>query len=315
MVASVWSGARGLSSVVVIGLLITAPAFYRADLPTTPEATSAPIETPPHLATPHPPDGHLPAGLLALSRQSRHVIAVDASQSRLYLLERTEQGWRRAADHPVSLGKAGVDKYREGDARTPLGVYQITSRLVRPALDPFYGDGALTLDYPNALDRNQGRTGSRIWIHGSPSDQMVRPQRDTDGCIVLPNTALRELMAAVATHTTPVLVATSLNWQKPETLAAQREAFETVWRNWQLARHKGPADRYAAFYGPGVRQAPTGQPLHYKDMNLLGWPDGQTAVQATFGEVPKGRRAGVTRRQHWKLEQGQWQIFDESILR
>lgn len=316
MAARAWPGARGLSVVAVVGLLIAAPAWYRPDRPAIPAAPQVPDKTSEVLAVPHPPAGHLPAGLLALSRHSRHAIAVDASRSRLYLLERDAQGWQIQADHPVSLGKAGVDKHREGDARTPLGVYQITSRLGRPALDPFYGDGALTLDFPNALDRRQGRTGSRIWIHGSPSDEVLRPARDTDGCVVLPNPALRDLMARVANHTTPVLIAQTLVWQSPDEQAAQRERFERVWRDWQAARRHGPDTTYTGFYAPGVRPAPrVSRRLEYKDLNLLAWPDGQPVLQATFGEVPMGQRAGVTRRQHWRLEQGQWRIFDESVLR
>lgn len=316
MAASAWPGARGLASVAAIGLLLAAPALYRPSRPpaSAPSPVSAQVAVEFSPAT-SPSPGQLPAGLLALPRNSRHLIAVDASQSRLYLLEREGSGWRMVADHPVSLGKAGVDKWREGDARTPLGVYQITSRLGRPALDPFYGEGALTLDYPNALDRHQGRGGSRIWIHGSPRDDMLRPPRDTDGCVVLPNAALLELMAVVSTHTTPVLIAPELAWQTPEALNAQRMAFETVWQSWQQARRSGSTKSYAAFYRPGVRPAPRGKPLDYKDLSLLAWPDGQPVLQATFGEVPKGQRAGVTRRQHWRLEQGQWQIFDESVLR
>jgi len=317
MAASAWPGARGLASVATIGLLLTTPALYHPSWPPAPapETVQATSPIPSATTAPSPPPDHLPAGLLALPRHSRHLIAVDASQSRLYLLERDGTSWRTVANHPVSLGKAGVDKWREGDARTPLGVYQITSRLGRPALDPFYGDGALTLDYPNALDRRQGRGGSRIWIHGSPHDDMLRPPRDTDGCVVLPNAALRELMAMVATHTTPVLIASALEWQAPEAQDARRKAFEAVWRDWQQARRSGSGERLAAFYSPGVRPAPRGMPLDYKDLSLLAWPDGQPVMQATFGEVPKGQRAGVTRRQHWRLEQGQWRIFDESVLR
>lgn len=326
MAAPAWPGARGLASVVTLALLVAAPAFYQPakapasapPLPAPPVAVAQPAaDTLPATATSPsaPAAGHLPAGLLTLSRHSRHVIAVDAAQSRLYLLEREGSGWRTVVDHPVSLGKAGVDKFREGDARTPLGVYQITSRLGRPALDPFYGDGALTLDYPNALDRHQGRTGSRIWIHGSPRDDVLRPARDTDGCVVLPNAALRDLMARVANHTTPVLIAPTLTWQAPDDLAAQRDGFLAVWRDWQQARRSGTEAEQAAYYLPGVRQAPRGARLEYKDLNLLAWPDGQPVLQATFGEVPMGQRAGVTRRQHWRLEQGQWRIFDESVLR
>lgn len=298
MAAPAWPWARGLTALAVLALLLAAPTFYNPHWPAAPAPASPTAETRPEPPEPtHPPPGHLPAGLWTVAQQVRHVIAVDASRSRLYLLERgaTSQ-WQLAAEHPVSLGRAGIDKHREGDARTPLGLYHITSRLEGPGLDPFYGPGALTLDYPNPLDRTEGRTGSRIWIHGSPTGRL-RPPRDTDGCVVLANEALQDLLARVAIRRTPVLIAPRIEWLAPAALAAERAAFEQAWSDWKTARRRagGPA-------------------MDYKDLSLLAWPDGRPVVQATFGEVPRGQRAGVTRRQHWRLEQGQWRLFDERLV-
>jgi cyclophilin family peptidyl-prolyl cis-trans isomerase len=96
---------------------------------------------------------------------------VDASRSRLYLFENTPQGLRLVADYYASVGKLGIEKSVEGDQRTPLGVYFITSRLDPATLRDFYGAGALPLNYPNPLDQLRGKTGSGIWLHGTPPDQ------------------------------------------------------------------------------------------------------------------------------------------------
>ena len=88
-------------------------------------------------------------------------------------------------DFYISLGKNGVEKQRQGDQKTPLGVYRVIS--ARERLPDFYGPGAFPLDYPNDWDRLQHRNGHGIWLHGTPSDTYSRAPWATDGCVVLTN--------------------------------------------------------------------------------------------------------------------------------
>ncbi len=110
----------------------------------------------------HPPTSGLkdkvPAGLLHLDPvQHPYVAAVDASRSRLYwFANRTDAGGQPRLellmDTYVSVGIQGVGKEREGDGRTPLGVYFIQKNLPGETLPDLFGIGALTLNYPNAVD-------------------------------------------------------------------------------------------------------------------------------------------------------------------
>ena len=115
-----------------------------------------------------PVPGTVPSQFLALSQKTRHAIAVDASRSRLYLFENSSTGLTLLADYYISVGKAGISKSAEGDQRTPLGVYYITSNLDKKSLKEFYGSGALPINYPNILDAKRGKTGGGIWLHGTP---------------------------------------------------------------------------------------------------------------------------------------------------
>ncbi|MEZ5706686.1 MAG: L,D-transpeptidase family protein [Burkholderiaceae bacterium] len=133
--------------------------------------------------TERPPENSVPSQFLALSTQSKHAIAVDASRSRLYLFENRqgpESGspgeMKLVGDYYISVGLSGVEKTTEGDLRTPVGVYYITSSLDASKLPDLYGAGALPINYPNALDLQRGKTGSGIWLHGSPSEQFARPR-------------------------------------------------------------------------------------------------------------------------------------------
>ena len=85
-----------------------------------------------------PPPGTVPSQFLKIAPQTRHAIAIDASRSRLYLFENTASGLQLKSDYYVSVGKAGTLKNQEGDQRTPLGVYFITSNLDTKALNDFF---------------------------------------------------------------------------------------------------------------------------------------------------------------------------------
>ena len=283
-----------------------------------------------------PPQGHIPAQFLALSNQSRHAIAVDASRSRLYLFENTTPISGRdappqlklLADFYISVGLAGIEKWVEGDKRTPLGVYHITSSLDPRNLPDLYGAGALPINYPNALDVQRGKTGSGIWLHGTPKDQFVRAPQASDGCVVLSNPDLERVLATVRTRTTPVIIAKELLWVEPATLQAQRDRFESQLRAWQQARSQGDLESLRGFYSerfqvqgrnlnqwwPRVQselREGSRRPAQIKDLSVLHWRDSEETMVVTFGDVPLGQTSGVTRRQYWIREGSEWRIFFE----
>jgi murein L,D-transpeptidase YafK len=170
--------------------------------------------------------------------------------SRLYLFENTRKGLRLVADYYASVGKLGIEKAVEGDQRTPLGVYYITSRLDPKTLRDFYGAGALPLNYPNPLDQLRGKTGSGIWLHGTPSDQFSRAPQATDGCVALANPDLERLLRTVEPRSTPVVIARQLQWVQPHSVQAERKSFEAVLDAWRSAKTEGNMQRLLGFYAP-----------------------------------------------------------------
>lgn len=172
-----------------------------------------------------PPEGYVPSQFLKMAPQTRSAMAVDASRSRLYFFENTGSGLQLKADYYVSVGKAGISKSQEGDQRTPLGVYFVSSHLDRRTLTDFYGIGALTLNYPNMLDVRRGKSGSGIWLHGTPPTQFSRAPRATDGCLVLSNPDIRFLIDNISLRNTPVVVASQLIWKSPKQLEEPAAAF------------------------------------------------------------------------------------------
>jgi murein L,D-transpeptidase YafK len=89
-------------------------------------------------------------------------------------------------EYSAYTGKVKGDKLKEGDLKTPIGIYQITKKLSRDTnLDSFYGPLAFVTSYPNTYDKYRGKNGHGIWIHGLPTEQ----SRDefTKGCIAIDN--------------------------------------------------------------------------------------------------------------------------------
>jgi L,D-transpeptidase YnhG len=278
-----------------------------------------------------PPAGAIPAQFLQLSPTTRHAIAVDASRSRLYLFKNSSTGLELVADYYISVGKAGTSKTAEGDQRTPLGVYYITSNLNPKSLKDFYGSGALPINYPNVLDTRRGKTGSGIWLHGTPPNQFSRPPLATDGCVVLANPDLEHIIRTVAIRSTPVLIAPQLRWVSPSVALAEGKTFEDALVAWRNAKTAGDLGRVLTFYTQDfssngknlVQWTPTlksemqkmqGRTLQLKDISFLRWTDSADTMVATFGEVPEGLRTGRTKRQYWIHQEGRWKIFFEGVL-
>ena len=281
--------------------------------------------------TERPPDGALPAEFINLSARNRHAIAVDTSRSRLYLFANSAAGLRLVADYYISVGKSGVEKKAEGDLRTPLGVYFITSNLDPKSLTNFYGAGALPINYPNILDSHRGKTGKGIWLHGTPPGQFSRPPYATDGCVVLANPDLRHVIKTVEIGTTPVVISQRLKWVAPGKTQTEAQAFRSTLTDWQQAKSAGNINDLLHHYSPNFNSygktlndwTPVlrneqahikGRKLELKDLSLLRWIDATDTMIVTFGEVPNGSRTGPVKRQYWARQGSQWKIFFEGII-
>lgn len=278
-----------------------------------------------------PTPGTVPSQFLALSTRSKHAIAVDASKSRLYLFENSSGGMRLAADYYISVGKAGTSKTVEGDQRTPLGVYYITSNLDPKSLKDFYGSGALPISYPNVLDSKRGKTGSGIWLHGTPPNQFSRPPQATDGCVVLANPDLKHIISTVEVRTTPVIIASELQWVPQHHIRNEGKPFEEALHAWRNAKTSGNLQQILSFYTPDftsngktlAQWTPTlraeltevqGRTIQLKDVSYLRWTDAADTMVVTFGEVADGTRTGWTKRQYWMRKGNQWKIFFEGVI-
>ncbi|WP_093177466.1 L,D-transpeptidase family protein [Variovorax sp. YR266] len=278
-----------------------------------------------------PPANTVPSQFLTLSTRSRYAIAVDASRSRLYLFENSDKGLKLTADYYISVGKSGTDKVTEGDARTPLGVYYITSSLDPKSLKDFYGAGALPINYPNPYDVRRGKTGGGIWLHGTPPQQFARAPLASDGCVVMANPDLKQLLRKVQIGATPVVTARSLQWISQPQAEKETQSITSAINGWKDARANGNEAQLKKFYLPDFQRSSKkstegisavdeevkyaqGKRVQFKDMSYLHWRDGDDTMIVTFGEVFEGEKSGRSRRQYWLRQGTDWKLFHEEIL-
>lgn len=138
----------------------------------------------------------------AYTGQEVTYIVIDKSDRnmRLYHKNRVLKSYR------VQLGFSPVgDKERQGDGRTPEGLYRIDRK------NP-YSDFHLSLgiSYPDGKDRIIAATkgvdpGGDIFIHGGPQDGIPRNYDWTRGCIAVSDRQIEEIYAMVEVDT-PVLI-------------------------------------------------------------------------------------------------------------
>ncbi|MFN3629550.1 MAG: murein L,D-transpeptidase family protein [Casimicrobiaceae bacterium] len=270
----------------------------------------------------------LPEGLWRIAGDMPHVIVVDARRSRLHVFENRHGRLQPIADFYASVGKLGVGKAREGDRKTPTGTYILTGQVPRERLNDFYGSGAFELDFPNAWDQRMGRTGSGIWLHGTPPSTFARAPRASDGCIVVSNADLATLSRYIVPGRTPFIVAESLVWVDRETLARHGQALLTAIERWRDDFVSGDGQRIARHYHGATiepRRNAAGRVVPVSKTRPAMLPAGPVAItnlsaMAVAGEpgvalVVFDRALGTHRdrvRQYWQWLDGRWRIMHES---
>ena len=277
--------------------------------------------------------GQVPQSLAYLAAGQPYVAAVDASRSRLYwFANRTGADGRPKLEllkeTYISVGINGVGKVKEGDGKTPVGVYFIQKNLPGATLPDLFGAGALTLNYPNAVDAMRNKTGSGIWLHGTPSAQYSRAPEATDGCVVLSNPEMTELLRLPGWRMTPVIIAEKLDWTPAGQVSPIYAQFKPRLDQWLADRQNADADQLKTYYSPRFErdaldlehwwpkllQAASlqrkGQALEV--ISVLHWNDGEDTMVVTMSDPNvKDKRQPVYLRTYWQKEAGQWQLVFE----
>ena len=303
-----------------------------AGAPSAEETTDLRAEAVARLAryTYQPPADGAPKYVLELPESQKYALVLDSSKSTLFVFENKDSGLHYVADYYISVGKNGTGKVREGDKRTPLGVYHVTSKLTPKELTDFYGVGAFPINYPNEWDQLNGRDGYGIWLHGTPFNTYSRPPRASDGCVVLTNEDMTSLEKFVDPGTTPVIIADSIEWSTPEDNARVRHDLDASLESWRRDWESLSTDDYLRHYSSrfsangtnlqqwssrkrSVNAAKTWIKIGISDISIILYPGDASLAVVSFKQdyASSNLVNSMYKRQYWVRESDRWKILYE----
>ncbi len=272
-----------------------------------------------------------PSSIIGLSERDTYILVASLEEGSLQLFENSNGTLIPKLEFPMSIGKEGFGKEIEGDKKTPVGVYRITSFLHNEQLDDFYGRAAYPLNYPNAWDLLQNRTGSGIWLHAMPEGVTSRPALDSDGCIVINNEQIEMLSPYLDVGRTRIVLTDKSDWLPTKQIQIQRDELESHIENWQEAWESLQDQPYLAFYSDDYNNLKHDKAswdkykkrvngskkfidINISDLAIFSYPGTDNLVMTEFYQsyVSNNYRSKGWKKQLWKKEGDSWKIIYEA---
>ena len=274
----------------------------------------------------------MPAYLLEIPEAVKSILIAETETATMHRFASDDGGVLEVDQRYMSIGLNGPGKEKAWDKRTPLGIYFITESLDTSKLHAKYGAAAFPLDYPNAWDRFNQRTGYGIWLHGVDPDNPNRPARDTDGCLALPNEEIVKLAVELKPLLTPVIVAREIDWVAPSNIKELRQEFRGMLDMWRESMERGDIAKYLSLYSADSHHFGMGreewlsstresfdnkrfESIKLEDVMLVAHPEEPDLYLSRFTQVlasVEGLRKITTKRLYWHRSNAkQWKILIE----
>jgi murein L,D-transpeptidase YafK len=216
-----------------------------------------------------------PDALLLIPPNSRCAIVEKESQT-LSLYHSTAQGCGLEKTFACSTGVQQGEKFTQGDERTPEGVYLLRMVLPWTELSEIYGRKAITLDYPNAFDRVEGKTGDGIWLHAS--NESIRPYlpNKTHGCIVVSNEDIEQISNLIALNQTPLVIVPKIRYRPDAELNAELDGLKNLLAEWRAYWERKELNRYISLYSKRFQNG---------NENVADWKSHKEGIFSRAGKI------------------------------
>jgi len=155
------------------------------------------------------------------------------------------------------------DKIKEGDMKTPEGIYFIESRVSQRRLQSLHGPAAFEMNYPNPVDKILKRTGYGIWIHGVENDNRMEKRFDTKGCIAISNKDILDLADRLTMKNIPVVVVDEESPAIPVGIEVDGGPFHERVKAWAAAWSSKNVEDYIKFYHPEFHSRIRGASMNF----------------------------------------------------
>jgi murein L,D-transpeptidase YafK len=179
-------------------------------------------------------------------RNKDYFLLCEKEKRTLHLYHSEEGVYSLIKSYSCIVGSNHVDKREAGDLATPEGIYFLTSFLTGKSLPEKYGSGAFSLNYPNFLDRREGKKGGGIWLHGY-FDRLERPPF-SEGCVVVKDEVLKELMKFIKVGDTPLVIVDAIQYKPREDQQRLSQTLTLFLKGWKTAWESRDTQKYLNFY-------------------------------------------------------------------
>lgn len=275
-------------------------------------------------------EGNVPTPVIHVTPQD-YLLLCEKSSKMLHLIRSEPDRLSLIKSFPCTVGSNNGDKRDVGDLATPEGIYFLISFL--SSLPEKYGSGAFPLNYPNLLDQKEGKKGSGIWLHGFPN-HLERPF-SSEGCVVVKDEDLKELMKLIKIGDTPLLIVDTVRYQSPEHRQKTFQSLVHFLGEWKRAWESLDTGKYLSYYSRGfvnregmnyekfkahkerVNQSKRFVKLHIESKSfLLSQKDGgQIAILRINQDYTSDDFRSYTRKiLYLREEQGQWKIIGDVAI-
>lgn len=310
--------------------------FAQALASSNPQVSASQLEMALRLKSLHmtPAPSTIPTHIVSIGSQYKQLVVADTKLGRMSIfdIKPSPKGSRFILKHSffMTIGEQGPGKQLEGDKKTPLGIYQLLSRVPQDLLTDLYGTGALSINYPNPVDRRLGRTGFGIWFHGSPSNAYVRYPFASDGCLVLSNDDMNVMLSSTTPQQTLVIVDDGIEWQSSQNLIKDTQTSTHPVHNklTQLITNKSmvsPDFKPDEFYEGESKSEfrllrlvqsnkPVKEDLTIGNITLVDWARDNPHAMVEFDFQLSPASALFRFRQYWINVDGDWKIIRESLI-
>jgi murein L,D-transpeptidase YafK len=154
------------------------------------------------------------SGTILSLKDGDSAILIGKTDGLLRVIKNNSGSYDNIKEFFISYGQKKGSKVKEGDYKTPDGVYFATGIKTKQDLknlpEEIYGTYAVPLNYPNPIDEKSGSSGYGIWLHGTDSEDKLSGKNITKGCIIMENTNINQLVKLIRVMQTPIVISASL---------------------------------------------------------------------------------------------------------
>jgi len=269
-----------------------------------------------------------PAYLIEIPDSIENILIADTENATLIHYSAAKKKLIKNYEYYMSIGQHGPGKKKQGDKKTPIGTYFITKKLDVSKLPSKYGVAAYPLDYPNALDHHNDKTGYGIWLHGTNPNIIKRPPLDTDGCLALTNKEILKLSDTLIPMVTPVIITEKMHWKSLAEITVIRDELHEALNAWKKSFEDSGLESFLSFYEPNPLVIPmtehaiinkslvTNKSMMIENLMIIGDPSDENIVVSRFTQEIKYNNIIEIkqRRLYWRKHKDGWKIIATDII-